>query len=358
MTMPQDALPPPSCPDPPRRPRVLPVTPQAIRQAADVLARGGLVAFPTETVYGLGGDATQPAAVRAIFAAKGRPADHPLIVHLASADWLPQYAAHVPEAAWALAEAFWPGPLTLVLPRHPQLCPLVSGGLSTVGLRVPAHPAAQALLSALGRPIAAPSANRFGRVSPTTAQHVVDDLGARVDLILDGGLCGVGIESTIVDLSGPTPAILRPGGITEEHLAAVLGTLGKPDAPGRPRVSGTLPSHYAPRARVEIVPQDALRLRAQDLARQGVRVAVLWREEAHQALPGLPANVQIVSLPTDDAACARMLYVALRQIDELGCDVALASLPPEVGLGVAIADRLRRAAGPRESEERSTRTDR
>lgn len=352
--MPEDASLRPG-PQPPGRPFVLRVTPEAIRQAADVLARGGLVAFPTETVYGLGGDATQPAAVRAIFTAKGRPANHPLIVHLASADWLPQYAVHVPDAAWALAEAFWPGPLTMVLRRSPRLDPLVSGGLDTVGLRVPAHPAAQALLQALSRPIAAPSANRFGRVSPTTAQHVAEDLGTQVDLILDGGPCGVGIESTIVDLSGPTPAILRPGGVTEEQIAAVVGALGRPDASGRPRVSGSLPSHYAPRARVEIVPDEALLSQAQELARQGMRVAILWRREENPPL--IPSNAQIISLPADDAACARLLYAALRQVDALGCEVALASLPPQVGLGTAIADRLRRAAGPREPRADATPAD-
>jgi L-threonylcarbamoyladenylate synthase len=355
MTMPLDASSVPLGPSAPGAPCVLSISPQAIRQAAEVLARGGLVAFPTETVYGLGGDATQPAAVQAIFAAKGRPADHPLIVHLASADWLSQYAAHVPQAAWALAEAFWPGPLTLVLRRSPSLSPLVSGGLDTVGLRVPAHPAARALLEALARPIAAPSANRFGRVSPTTAQHVAEDLGARVDLILDGGPCGVGIESTIVDLSGPTPAILRPGGITQEQIAAVVGALGRPDASGRPRVSGSLPSHYAPRARVEIVRDEALLSRAQELARQGANVAILWRREENPPLAA--ANIHIISIPADDAACARVLYAALRQIDALGCDVALASLPQEIGLGAAIADRLRRAAGPRAPTEARTPAD-
>lgn len=330
---------------PSSRPLVLPVSPQAIEHAVEVLRRGGLVAFPTETVYGLGADATHPAAVRAIFEAKGRPADHPLIVHLASAEWLPRYAQHVPPAAWSLAKAFWPGPLTLVLPRGPELSPLVSGGLETVGLRVPAHPAAQTLLAAFGRPVAAPSANRFGRVSPTTAQHVVEDLGQRVDLILDGGPCNIGIESTIVDVSGDRPAILRPGGIPSEQIAAVLGTLDRPDTPGRPRVSGSLPSHYAPRARVELAPQDELLPRAQMLAEQGVAVSILWRGP----LPEAPAaGVTILPLPSDDAACAQALYGALRQADASGCEVILTSLPLEVGLGAAIADRLRRAAGPRE----------
>jgi L-threonylcarbamoyladenylate synthase len=349
MTMPTDAFSFPSGhgtgPEAPGRPCVLPATPQAIVQAAEVLRRGGLVAFPTETVYGLGADATNPAAVRAVFVAKGRPADHPLIVHLASAAWLGDYVDEVPLAARALAEAFWPGPLTLVLRRGDRLPPEVSGGLDTVGLRVPAHPAAQALLTTLSRPLAAPSANRFGRVSPTTAQHVLEDLGDRVDLILDGGPCGVGIESTIVDLSGRVPAILRPGGVPAEQIAAVLGPLGGAEEPGRPRVSGSLPSHYAPRARVEIVPAEELVWRAQKQAEQGVRVAVLWRGDKVPA--GLHGGVTVLPLPADEAACARALYGVLREADAAGCELILTSLPPESGLGAAIADRLRRAAGPR-----------
>ena len=220
---------------------------ETIREAVAVLARGGLVAFPTETVYGLGADASNETAVRRIFSVKGRPADHPLIVHLARVEQLADWAQRVPEAAWRLAEAFWPGPLTLVLPRAPRVLDVVTGGQESVGIRVPSHPVAQALLQAFGGGIAGPSANRFGRVSPTTAEHVRAELGSEVDLVLEGGQSEVGIESTIVDLSSDRPALLRPGIIGAERIAAVLGNaLHAPDRTS-PRASGMLASHYAPR---------------------------------------------------------------------------------------------------------------
>lgn len=316
-------------------------TPAAIAEAAAVLKRGGLVAFPTETVYGLGADAENPAAVRAMFAAKGRPSDHPVIVHLAAADQLSEFVARLPEEGQTLARTFWPGPMTLVLNRGTRINHMVTGGLETVGIRIPNHPVAQALLRAFGGALAAPSANRFGRVSATQADHVLEELTGGVEIVLDGGDCDVGLESTIIDLSSDEPAILRPGAVTREQVEAALA---RPLAEPRhsPRVSGSLPSHYAPRAIVELVPANELADRAQALANNAQRVAVLTSYE----LPKHP-NVVAISLPDNDNELARVLYASLRRVDALHCDVALVCLPDERGLGRAIADRLRRAAGPR-----------
>jgi L-threonylcarbamoyladenylate synthase len=322
---------------------ILPATADSIRQAAEVLRRGGLVAFPTETVYGLGADAENPAAVRAMFAAKGRPADHPVIVHLAESSLMDDFAVEIPPAARRLAATFWPGPMTLVLRRGPRVSDLVTGGLETVGLRVPAHPVAQALLREFGGPIAAPSANRFGRVSATRAEHVLEELADRVDLVLDGGECSVGLESTIIDVSSDRLAILRPGAVTKEQVEVALGVAFTSPAASSPRVSGSLPSHYAPQACVEIVGSEELMPRAEALAALGKRVAVL----SSQARAVTPNNFVFMPLPPDDESLAHSLYALLRRVDELGCDVALIALPVEHGIGVAIADRLRRAAGPR-----------
>jgi L-threonylcarbamoyladenylate synthase len=322
---------------------VVTATAQSLNQAANTLRQGGLVAFPTETVYGLGADAENPAAVARVFAAKGRPADHPLIVHLGNAEQLARWAGDVPAAAYELAAAFWPGPLTLILKRSSRASDQVTGGLDTVGLRVPSHPLAQQLLTTFGGAIAAPSANRFGRVSPTTAQHVLTELDGRIDLILDGGPCLVGLESTIVDLSRGQPVILRPGGITSERLTEVLGPLGTLPAATAPRVSGALDSHYAPRTRLILVPPASLAQQAAVLASSGKRVVVLT---ADHALP-LPKNVERIDWPAEQSSLASALYASLRAIDALDVDVALASLPAEQGLGLAIADRLRKAAAPR-----------
>lgn len=323
--------------------RVDRATPDAIRAAAGILRRGGLVAFPTETVYGLGADAENPTAVRAMFAAKGRPADHPVIVHLPRGELLAQFAEPVPDVAWRLAEAFWPGPMTLVLRRSPRVSDLVTGGLETVGIRVPGHPIALALLEEFGGSLAAPSANRFGRVSATRAEHVAAELAGRVELILDGGQCPVGLESTILDVSQGEVALLRPGGVTQEQVEAVLkGPLFKPTH--APKVSGSLPSHYAPQAMVEIVAPEQLATRAMELAKSGKRIALLSNSPPPIDQPAIIA----VPVPSNAALFAQSLYDLLRQVDVLGCEVALISLPAEVGIGVAIADRLRRAAGPRE----------
>jgi L-threonylcarbamoyladenylate synthase len=316
-----------------------------IDHAARVLGDGGLVAFPTETVYGLGADAASPTAVRKIFAAKRRPAGHPLIVHLAPGADLDAWAVDVPGAARALAARFWPGPLTIILRRGPAIAPEVTGGGATVGLRTPAHPVAQALLAAFGGAIAAPSANRHGQVSPTTADHVVADLGDDVDYVLDGGPCEVGVESTIVDLSGGAAALLRPGAIAAADLERALGAPLTPPGDAAPRAPGTLPSHYAPRARVIAVdPADLASAIA--AAAPADRVAALGLAAALDAA-ALPDGVVRAALPDDLDAAARGLYAALRELDASGVDVIVAALPAEHGVGAAIADRLRRAAGPR-----------
>ncbi len=324
--------------------------PDDIERAVAALRAGGLVAFPTETVYGLGGDAENVAAVRRIFAVKGRPAEHPLIVHLAGAQALPYWAEEVPDLAWRLAERFWPGPLTIVLRKSGRVPPAVTGGLATVGLRVPNQELALALLRAFGGGIAAPSANRFGAVSPTTAQHVRDELGPLVDVVLDGGPCDVGIESTIVDLTGEAPAILRPGGVAREALEEAAGQPVPVRQGGPVRTPGQLPSHYAPFAQVLLVPRDEQATRARTLRAQGLRVGVLafgsaGADAAREASSW--AADEIVSIQGSEADLARSLYQALRDLDRRGCDVILAHLPEEQGLGLAIADRLRRAAGPR-----------
>ena len=311
-----------------------------IEKAALVLRQGGLVAFPTETVYGLGADASNPAALKKIFAAKGRPADHPVIVHIAGMSELKNWVAEVPRAAWLLAEKFWPGPLTMVLKRAPHVSDLVSGGQNSIGLRVPAHPIAQRLLRAFGGGIAAPSANKFGRLSPTAAEHVRQELGSAVEMVLDGGDCEVGIESTIVDLTRETPAILRPGGISAQQISdALLVQLGE-NGLDRPRVSGSLASHYAPRLPLKLVHPDQLESYVREHA--GTAIAVLARRgrprESKAALwqvaPELPEDY------------ARQLYAALRRLDDSGCRMIVVEELPSLPEWVAVRDRLARAATP------------
>jgi L-threonylcarbamoyladenylate synthase len=320
-----------------------------IISAVEILRRGGLVAFPTETVYGLGADAANPAAVDRIFAVKGRPRTHPVIVHLAEPTAIKAWAADVPLEAWALAEAFWPGPLTLILPRADHVPDAVTGGAGTVGLRVPNQPLALELLAAFGGGVAAPSANRFGRVSPTTAAHVRADLGTDVDQILDGGPCAVGVESTIVDLSRGTPRVLRLGGLSVDALSEALGhpvevtTLAARESSGAVPAPGTLPSHYAPEARVEVVAAEAVAGRAVTLLAEGRRVGLL----APRRIEGLPAGVDALPPAGGPQAYAQCLYQRLREADRRGLDVLLAVAPPERGIGAAVGDRLRRAAATR-----------
>jgi len=312
---------------------------ERIARAVEVLRGGGLVAFPTETVYGLGADAEDRAALRRLFAAKGRPADHPVIVHLARAGQLGEWAARVPPEAERLAARFWPGPLTLIVPRAARVPDEVTGGQDTVGLRVPAHPLAHALLASFGGGIAAPSANRFGRLSPTRAEHVREELGPLVDLILDGGPCEVGVESTIVACVGPRPLLLRPGVIGAAELAEVLGAPPEPPTTANaPRASGTLPSHYAPATPLELVPAARLRERASELVARGERIALVTRDP--HALP----SVKCMSLSPRPTVFARRMYAALRELDAARYDRILVEEPPDEPPWAAVADRLRRAA--------------
>lgn len=318
-----------------------------IEKAAEVLGAGGLVAFPTETVYGLGANAEDPAAVARVFQVKGRPPSHPLIVHIAGAEHLDDWVEDVPATARLLAEHFWPGPLTLVLRRSRRVPLEATGGLETVAVRVPDHPVALALLSAFGGGVVGPSANRFGSVSPTTADHVRAELGDAVDFVLDGGPCEVGVESTIVDATGEIPSVLRPGGVTREDLEAVLGRPLAVHSTHRVRVPGQHPSHYAPRARVVLVEPEKVVAEAEHAQELGHRVGVFLPP----SLAGDEVKVHaVVAVPASMAAYARGLYGFLRELDQRGCDLIVASLPVEEGLGLAIANRLRRAAGPRPSD--------
>jgi L-threonylcarbamoyladenylate synthase len=315
-------------------------TAAAIARAAERLRAGELVAFPTETVYGLGADASDPAAVRRIFAAKGRPADHPVIVHLAEATHVERWAREFPDGAKRLAHAFWPGPLTLILPRAAHVAELVTAGQDNVGLRVPSHPVAHKLLAAFGGGVAAPSANRFGRISPTTARHVADDLGDAVAMILDGGSCAIGIESTIVAFTGGDPALLRPGGIGAVDLARVLGrTIAAPDAHA-PRAPGTLASHYAPKTPATLVAANALRAEIAQLGEHDEDIAVLAHTVAR------PADFDNIWLraPAEPAAYAHDLYSNLRALDAANADVILIETVPDDDAWQAVRDRLTRAA--------------
>jgi L-threonylcarbamoyladenylate synthase len=312
-----------------------------LTRAVAVLRAGGLVAFPTETVYGLGADASNADAVRRLFAVKGRPPSHPVIAHLGRSATLDDWSIDVTDHARALAAACWPGPCTLVVRRRPgTIVDEVTGGRDTVGLRVPDHPLALELLEAFGGAVAAPSANRFGRVSPTTAEHVRADLGADVDLVLDGGPCIVGVESTIVDCTTATPALLRLGGVPVETIERILGLTLARRTEGEVAAPGTLAAHYAPRARVEIVAADALAARTAELAAAGQRVGVL------DPPPGtvLPNESIVLATFHDPDEYARALYQRLRDADAQQLDVVLAVPPPDVGVGRAVRDRLRRAA--------------
>ena len=314
-----------------------PLAPPQLAEAVDALRRGELVGMPTETVYGLAGDAGKPEAIKRIFALKGRPANHPLIVHLGGAAQLDAWAREIPAAARTLALRFWPGPLTLVLKRARGVSDLLTGGQDSVGLRVPAHPIAQALLTAFGGALAAPSANRFGRVSPTTAQHVREEFGDSLPLVLDGGPCQVGIESTIVDLSTATPRILRPGRIAIDQIEGALERRVESGAlDDSPRVSGALASHYAPRTPAELVEAGALSKRIAAGVSDGENVRVI-------ALGSLPVGVEGLELPSSPLEYARHLYAALRTLDAEGADRILVVAPPEQPAWSAIRDRLLRA---------------
>ncbi|MBU6451491.1 MAG: threonylcarbamoyl-AMP synthase [Cyanobacteria bacterium REEB67] len=333
-------------------------------RAAELLRQGRLVAFPTETVYGLGCDASSEAALKRLYLVKGRPVDHPVIVHIAAVADLEKWAAPIPPAAYKLAEAFWPGPLTLILPRAAQVSRLVTGGQDSVGLRVPAHPLARKLIERFGGGLAAPSANRFGRLSPTTAQAVREGLGDDVDMVLDGGPCDVGIESTIVSLVGERPAILRPGMIDVKAIEAVLGLAveagsaatakTKPDQGDAIRVPGALPSHYAPRTPMAVAQSaDIIELFGEGLA-IGRNQGVIAFEETVEAmkssfgqgfLNAMEFETWIVA-PDDAGEYARRIYDSLRRLDQLALHKILVEAVPTGTAWDGVRDRLTRASAP------------
>jgi L-threonylcarbamoyladenylate synthase len=317
------------------------------------LRAGGLVAFPTETVYGLGAHALDPRAVQSIFEAKQRPADDPLIVHVGHA-WQIDEIAFMGSLAHQLAGRFWPGPLTLVLPKRADVPPEVTAGLDTVAVRVPAHPIAHALLIEAGLPVAAPSANLFGRPSPTLAEHVLHDLRDRIDAVVDGGRAPVGVESTIVDVSGKQPRLLRPGGVAAEDIETLLGrALLPPPAQDRgPRAApGLMPVHYSPRTPLVLIvgepraAQTRLRLEVEAALAAGQKVGVLLLTEDVDVVPPA-ALTEVVGRWSDPSASAARLFEAIRSLDEAGLDVLFARdlADVSIGLGRALADRLRRAA--------------
>lgn len=315
--------------------------PDALARAARRLAEGGLVAFPTETVYGLGARADDDAAVAGIFAAKGRPSDHPLIVHVVDAAAADAFCSDPGPVARRLMARFWPGPLTLILPRRPGVAGAAAGGQDSIGLRCPAHPLAHALLQAAAREgvagVAAPSANRFGRISPTRAAHVHDEFGDAL-LVLDGGDCPVGIESTIVDCTRMPPALLRPGGVVRTEIEAVLGApLAAPDA-GRPRASGTLESHYAPQARLRLF--DAAAMREALAAEKMLHTVAVYS----RSLPSAPGSAAFHRMPDTAEAAAHELFAVLRELDASGATAIWVERPPAGPSWDGVEDRLRRAA--------------
>lgn len=335
---------------------VHPATPEPdlIAQAAQVIRAGGLVAFPTETVYGLGANALDADALNRIYAAKRRPASDPLIAHIAHPDQLPLLAAHVPYAAQRLAAAFWPGPLTMVLRRAANVPDNIAAGMDTIAVRMPIHPIARALIEAADTPIAAPSANTFTRPSATTAAHVLEDLYGRVDVVIDGGAAPLGVESTVIDLTGATPVVLRPGGLIMEDLHRVLPDitsvqrfLSEGEAATSP---GQLTKHYAPRARVMLYEGDAPAVRgaiedtAQRYLANGRRVGILATDEDAQFFTQLGVRIIALGKRDDSVAIARVLFGAMRALDAQGVDVILAPLLGGEGLGEAIRDRLLRSA--------------
>ena len=311
-----------------------------IESAVQALRDGELVAFPTETVYGLGANAQNPAAVRKIFETKGRPPNHPVIVHLDSPRYLHRWVREVPELANRLAESFWPGPLTMVLPRAAQVHEVITGGQDTIAIRVPAHPMAQQLLTAFGGGIAAPSANRYGRLSPTRAEHVREEFGETVRVILDGGECPIGLESTIVSFEGERVRLLRPGSVTAAQLREIVGDLVMGPGGESPRVPGGSPTHYAPRTPLTIVPSGEIDAQADAASAGGRRVAVLAQRlplRSHKTVTWINAGRRA-------EVYARELYNNLRTLDRAGCQRILVQSVPDGEEWAAVRDRLLRAA--------------
>lgn len=333
---------------------LLPISPESIARAAELIRAGGLAAFPTETVYGLGANALDADAVRRIFEAKGRPGDNPLIAHISAVDQLaPLIAVEPSPAARALMDAWWPGPMTLIFPKSNAVPDAVTAGLDTVAVRLPAHPAARALIDAAGVPIAAPSANRSGRPSPTTAAHVLADMDGRIPLILDGGPCAVGVESTVIDLSGDVPRVLRPGGVTPQMISDVCGGAGVDPAVMRPlgdgevaRSPGMKYRHYAPSGALTVVQgadnavQPAIR-RLYDEALAAGRRPLILALDGHLSAYG---ERRALALGADAEAMARSIFARLREADALGADVLFSEAVPADGVGLAVMNRLGRAA--------------
>ncbi len=333
--------------------RAVRATQVEIETAVQALRDGELVAFPTETVYGLGANAQNPAAVRKIFEAKGRPAAHPVIVHLDSPRFLHRWVREVPQAASRLAESFWPGPLTMVMPRAPQVHDVVTGGQDTIAIRVPAHPMAQQLLTAFGGGIAAPSANRYGRLSPTRAEHVREEFGEAVRIILDGGECPIGLESTIVSFEGENVRMLRPGSVTAAQIRRAVGDVLIGAGGESPRVPGSTPTHYAPVTPMTIVPAGEIDAQADAASSGGRRIAVLAQRlplRSHKYVTWINAGRKPESYGRD-------LYNNLRTLDRGGCQRILVQDVPEGELWVAIRDRLLKAASSfAESDDGTTGT--
>ena len=326
------------------------LTEKDIEAAAAILRAGGLVGIPTETVYGLGANGLDPAAVRRIFEAKGRPQDNPLILHIPDPSWLERYCRDVPAAARRLAEQFWPGPLTMILPRRTLVPDEVTCGLETVGVRCPDHPVTLAIIRAAGVPVAAPSGNRSGRPSPTCARHMLEDMEGRIQAVVDGGPCGVGVESTIVDLTLPVPRLLRPGGLPLEALEAVLGRVDvdravtAPLSHGeKPRAPGMKYRHYAPRAPVTVVTGDGAATAAYIRRQAGANTGVICFGEYRDRFPG--CTVRSIGPAGDRGEQARRVFDALRSFDGTPVTAIFAQCPGEEGLGLAVANRLKKAAG-------------
>lgn len=318
--------------------------------AAAILRSGGLLGIPTETVYGLGANGLDEEAVRRIFTAKGRPQDNPLILHVPSADWLDRYCVRIPPAARTLAAQFWPGPLTMILPRREIVPDVTTGGLDTVGVRCPNHAVTLAIIAAAGIPVAAPSGNLSGRPSPTCASHMIEDMDGRIEGIVDGGACGVGVESTIVDLSGEKPRLLRPGGLPLEALRAVLGEIEVDKAVLSPLGAGETPKapgmkyrHYAPKAPVTVVTGDSRATAAYIQARAGADTGVICFAEYCDWFAN--SVVKSIGSDADREEQARRIFDALRAFDQTEVTAILAQCPDEEGLGLAIANRLKKAAG-------------
>ena len=323
---------------------------EEIRAAAEILRGGGLVGIPTETVYGLGANGLNEEAVRGIFEAKGRPQDNPLILHVPGATWLARFCADIPDNAYALADAFWPGPLTMILKRKDIVPNVTTGGLDTVGMRCPDHPATLAIIEAADVPVAAPSGNISGRPSPTCARHMIEDMDGRIDAIVDGGACGVGVESTIIDLTVTPPRLLRPGGLALEDLQDVLGEIKvdkavlAPLSDGeKPRAPGMKYRHYAPKAPVTVVTGDSGETAEYIRSRADEHTGVICFEEYSSLFD--KCTVRSIGSAEDKAEQARRIFDALRAFDETSVAAIFAQCPNDEGLGLAIANRLKKAAG-------------